>query len=243
MRLRLCKRDRAIEGLDVVRVFGPDLDRLPSVRLEPRTHVFGERERRRPRQRDLVVVVQHDQLAEREVSRERGRLRCDTLHQITVPGEDVRMMIDDRLLAVVGGGEMRFGDREADGIADSLTERAGRYLNAGRVMVLGMARCAAEELAERLEIVEREVIAREVQQRVQECRAVPGAEDEAIAIEPLRIGGIVTQVPCPQGVGDGRGTKRQAGMSRVRLLHGIDREKTDGVDVKFFRGRIHVVSW
>jgi uncharacterized membrane protein YjgN (DUF898 family) len=48
--------------------------------------------------------------------------------------------------------EMRFGDRHPDSVAESLSEWAGRRLDAGRVAVLGMARSSAAPLAERLQV-------------------------------------------------------------------------------------------
>jgi hypothetical protein len=63
--------------------------------------------------------------------------------------------------------------------------RAGRRrLDAGRQAVLGMARASCCAAGEALQVVERQVEAGEVQQRVEQHRAVPGREHEAVAPAP-----------------------------------------------------------
>ena len=66
-------------------------------------------------------------------------------------------------------------------------ERAGGRLDAARMAALGMAGGAAAELAEALDLVDRHVgIAGQVQQRVEQHRAVPGRQHEAVAVGPVR---------------------------------------------------------
>jgi hypothetical protein len=68
-----------------------------------------------------------------------------------------------------------------------------------------------------------------MQQRIEQHRAVSGREHEPVAIGPNGIGRVEFQetgeqhrrdVGCPHG---------QAGMARLGLLHGIHRERADGV--------------
>ena len=63
-------------------------------------------------------------------------------------------------VAVELGGEPALRDGHADGVREALAERSGRRLDAGRQAVLRVARRAAAPLAERLEVVERDVVAR-----------------------------------------------------------------------------------
>ena len=52
-----------------------------------------------------------------------------------------------------------------------------------------------------LELVEREVVAAEVQHGVEQHRAVAGAKDEAVAVRPRRVGGVVLHDPREEQVG------------------------------------------
>ena len=107
------------------------------------------------------------------------------------------MVVDDRLLAVVDRGQVRLGDRQADAVAEPLAERAGRHLDPGRVVVLGMPGRPASELPERPQVVEGEVVARQVQQRVEQGRTVAGREHEPVAVEPVGVGRVEAQVARP----------------------------------------------
>ena len=78
------------------------------------------------------------------------------------------------------------GDRHADGVGEALAERSGGGLDAGGVAVLGMARGHRVELAEAPELVEGQRVAAEVEQRVEEHRAVPVREHEAVPVRPRR---------------------------------------------------------
>ena len=79
-------------------------------------------------------------------------------------------------------------------------------------------------------LFERQVVAADVQQAVEQCRAVPGRKHEAVAIGPERVRGVVLELLRPQGIGHRRGAERQPRMAAVRLLHHVDGEKVQGID-------------
>ncbi len=147
-------------------------------------------------------------------------------------------MIDDGLLDVVNGRQVGLRDRKADGVGESLTERPGRHLDAGRVMRFRMPGRLAAKLAERFEVVKANLVARKIEQRIQEHRRVPGAQNKAIAIGPCRVLGIESEVFGPERIRRGRRAERHPGMSGVCLLHGIDRKKADRVDTPLVVTRI-----
>ena len=73
-------------------------------------------------------------------------------------------------------------------LAEALAERPGRGLDAERVAVLGMAGRAGPELPEAPQLVQRHVrIAGQVEQRVEQHRAVAGREHEPVAVRPIRM--------------------------------------------------------
>ncbi len=173
--------------------------------------------------------------AEAEMAGERRRLGGDALHQVAVGDDREHAVVLD--LAAVALAQEALGDRHADAVAEALAERAGRDLDAGRDVDAVALRVAGRErapLAEALDLVEREVVAREVQDRVQQHRPVAGAEDEAVAVRPLRVARVVLHDPLEEQVRRGRHGHRHAGMAGVRLLHRVHRERADRVDAEPF---------
>src|SRR3546814_2406982 len=102
-----------------------------------------------------------------------------------------------------------------------------------------MPRRLAAPLPEALDLVERQVVAGDVQQAVQQRRTVAGGEHEAVAVGPQRIGGVVLQESLPQHVGHRRRAERQAGMAAVGLLHHVDGKEAKRVDAALVRSEEH----
>jgi hypothetical protein len=91
-----------------------------------------------------------------------------------------------------------------------------------------MAGRLAAELAKAPQLVERQVIAREAQQRVQQHRRMAIAEHESVPVGPLWIGRVVAQMPAPQHGGEVGHAKRRAGVAALGLLDGIGSEQAHG---------------
>ena len=85
------------------------------------------------------------------------------------------------------------------------------------------------QLTKAFELLDRQVVAREVQQPVEQHRAVPIGEHEAVAVGPGRIAGMMLEVTRPQGNGDLGHAHRHAGMARFGRLHGIHGERAQGI--------------
>src|SRR5687768_8283187 len=79
------------------------------------------------------------------------------------------------------------GDAHADAIREALPERASRYFNTWREAALRMSRGLASPLTKLLEIIERNIIACEMQHAVEQHRRMAVAQDEAVAVEPVRV--------------------------------------------------------
>ena len=149
-----CRLDRELERRDVVDVV--DALHMPAVRPEALLLILRvETDGGRPVDRDVVVVVADDQLAEAELARDRGRLVTNPLHQIAVRRDDVDAVIDERVARpVVALGQKALGDRHADRVAEPLAERPGRRLHTRRVTDLRMSRRPRAPLTKGLEVVE-----------------------------------------------------------------------------------------
>ena len=202
LRFRPRRAERPRESVQVLRI-GYALH-VPALGLHPRRMVLAvEGDRGRSVDRDVVVVVADDQLAQPEVAGDRHGLVRDPLHQVTVGADHVGAMVDDlQARAIEVLGQESLGHRHANRVADALPERTCRYLDAGRVTSLGMAGCARTPLAKAGEVLESQVEAAEVQQRVLQHACVSRAEDEAVAVGPGRVLGIDLQELLEQRVAE-----------------------------------------
>ena len=223
-------------------------DHLPAVGFEALGGVVGEPAVDVAVDRNVVVVVEGDQLAEAPGAGERAGLVRDAFHQAAVAEEDIGVVVDDVVAGAVElGGEDLLGERHADRVGDALAERAGGGLDAGGVAVFGVARGLAVQLAEALEFLDRQVVAGQVQQCVEQHGAVAVGQHETVAVGPFGVGRIVAQMAAPQHFGDLGHAHRRARVAGVGLLHGIHRQGADGagdgiedreLDVA---GRLHAV--
>ena len=167
--LRLFPRNpqRAVNGIQFVAIL--NILRMPTVRLKAFGAVFGEGDVGPGGKCDVIIVVEADQLAEPQVTCERRGFGGNALHQIAIAGKHVRVMVDDlQAGAIVARGEICFGNRHADGVAKALSKRSGRGLDPGSEFSLRMPRRATAPLPKLLELVERQVVARKIEQTVKQ---------------------------------------------------------------------------
>ena len=159
---------------------------MPVIGFEAFQIVVGIAELGRPVERDQVVVIEHDQLAQAQRSRQCAGLVRDAFHQVAVAAQRIRVVIHNlEPRPIVDSAQVLLGNRHADGHRQALSERAGRYFNTIRVAVLGMPRSARVPLAKALQIVNRHVVAGKKQRAIQQRRSVPVRKHKAIAVGPL----------------------------------------------------------
>src|SRR5262249_27160062 len=126
----------------------------------------------------------------------------------------------------------------------------GRLPDAARPAVLGVAGALAVELAELLEVVELDrrlaehlvlgvhgLDAGQVQERIQQRRAVPGGEHEAVAVAPDGLVRVEAEEALPQNISRRGHAHRRAGVARVGRLHGVHAQRPDRVDGHLLDGR------
>ena len=147
--LRPRRLDRGANRLRVVPV---DVRHdVPAIRLEALRRVVREPALDLAVDRDAVVVVEADQLAELLRARERARLVRDAFHQAAVAAEEIGVVIDDRRVgAIEVRRERALRERHADRVRDALAERPRGRLDADVDLALGMTGAARPELAEPL---------------------------------------------------------------------------------------------
>ena len=125
------------------------------------------------------------------------RLVVDPLHQAAVAGDRPGAVIDQ--IVAIFGVQVPLGDRHADRHRHPLPERPGGRLDSVEEEILRMAGAGGAELAEALDVVDRRPgVAGQMKERVDQHRAMAGRKDEAVAVGPARIGGIVLEIIGPQ---------------------------------------------
>ncbi len=89
----------------------------------------------------------------------------DTFHQAAIAKKCISVVINKFVAWTV---ELRrenfFSQRHTDGVADTLTQRASSCFHARRITIFGVPRGLGVQLAEILYFLDRQVVAREVQQ-------------------------------------------------------------------------------
>ena len=213
------------------------LDHVPAVGVEAGRGVVRERQLGRAVDRDVVVVVDVHQAAQAQVPGQRSGLVADALGQVAVGDHRPDVVVAD--VDAEALPQRRLGDRHADAVGEALAERPGGDLDARGVADLGVPRRARPPLAERLEVLDRHVVAGQVQHRVLKDRGVTAAEDEPVAVGPLRRRRVVAHDPGPQHV-------RQRGERHGRSLvaapgrgGGVHRQATDDVDRPLLERGVH----
>ncbi len=165
---------------------------------------------------------------------QRRGLGRDAFLDVTVGGDHVDLVVEQALAlrrvrleqAALAAGRHRHADR----VADALAERAGGGLDAGGVPVLGVARGPAAPGPQRLQVVQLEAEAGQVELDVQGQAGVPRGQHEAVAAGPVRIRRVVPHHLLEQQVRRRREAHRRTGMSVADLLDRIHREHPYGVD-------------
>ncbi|CAB4834880.1 unannotated protein [freshwater metagenome] len=179
---------RCLEGIEILGDLAEIFD-VPSVGLEPAYRVVGQRELGGAVDRDVVVVVDHDEPTQALEPGERRSLVADAFRQAAVAGDRERVVITD--LGPEALAHRALGHGHANRVREPLTERTRGYLDPRRVVHLGVAGGGRTPLAERAKVIELEPVPVEVQHRIEQDRRVTCGEHEPIAIRPLRIGGVV----------------------------------------------------
>jgi hypothetical protein len=169
---------------------------MPTVSLKAFGRVVGEPAFHMAVDGNAVVVVQRDQPGQAQRAGQRADFVADAFHQATVAHEGVGEVIDDAVLhavflAVELLRQQLFSQCHAHRVGQTLAQRTGGGFHTGRHAHFGVAGSFAVQLAEILELSHRQVIAGQVQQRIEQHGAVAVAQYKAVAVGPVRVGRVV----------------------------------------------------
>ena len=200
----------------------------PSCRLEALHLIDRVRHGQRPVDRDAIVIEQHDQLVQLLVPCQRDGFLADAFHQVAVGGQHIGVVVDSRLAEL--GGEHALGHGHADRRGNALSEWSGGGFDTGRVPDFRMSGRFRMQLPEALDLVESQArCAGEIEQRIDQHRAMAGRQHEAVTVRPGRIGGIELEHLREQHGRHIGGPHRQTGVARLGLLDRIHGQHADGI--------------
>ena len=176
---------------------------------------------------DAIVIPQHDQPRQLLLARNADGLLADAFHQAAVARDDPGVMVLH--LGAPAGAQMLFGHGKAHGIGNPLTQRAGGGFHPRNMAEFRVAGGDRAPLAEILDLVQRHIlIPRQVEQRIDQHRAMARRQDETVTVRPARRLGIELQMFLEQ---DGRHighAHRHPRMPRIRGGHRVQRQGADG---------------
>lgn len=90
---------------------------------------------------NVVVVVNHDKVAELQVTGSRGGLGGNTLLGATIAEKAVGVVVNEVEAGLVEDGSgVCLGNGKTDGVTEALTEGTSGDLNSGSVVCLGVSR-------------------------------------------------------------------------------------------------------
>jgi hypothetical protein len=229
--VQLCQLDGVAEGLEVVGVLHPQ--GVPAVGPVAGQDVLGEGQVGGAVNGDAVVVPEDDELGKPPGPSQGAGLSRDPLHQVSVRGQDVGVVVHHHVAGAVElGGQLPFRQGHPHGGGDPLPQRPRGHLHPRGVAVLGVARGLGAPLAEALELLQGKVVAREVEDGVKEHGAVPSGEDEAVPVGPGGVQGVVAQDLPVEEVGQGGHGHGHARVAALGLFHGVYGQEADGVHRK-----------
>jgi len=216
-------------GLKVASVDGAE--HTPAVRSKTLSHALQEGKVGAPFDLDIIVVVQGYELTKPQGACQTRSLTGHSLLQISIRYESEGGVVHNvEARPVIALTQPSLGHGHTHCMREPLSQRAGGDLDPWSQTELGMPWRFASPLAEVLEFIDGKVVAREVQQGVEQHGGVACGEDKAIAVGPVRVAGIVSQEPIPQDISHRSRSHRSARMPRSSFLNRIHRQKTNRVD-------------
>src|SRR5579875_1508497 len=157
---------------DGTRIMTIDAGGIPAGGLEAPDLVDRVGERQGPVDGDTVVVEQHDQSVEPQMAGKRDCFLTYALHQVAVGRDDIGLVVDK---VAEYGSQMSLGDGHAHRVGQTLPQRTGRRFDPRGQEIFRMTGRSRAELTKTLDLIQRDGrIASEIEQRVQQHRAVPG---------------------------------------------------------------------
>ncbi len=189
--------------------------------------------------RDAVVIVKADQLAQSQGARQRANFMGNPFHQTAVAHKHPGVVVNDLVIRLVKlRRKSAFSNRQPDSVRQTLAERARGGLHARRIANLRVTRRFRMQLTEIFQLFDGQVVTGKMQQAVQQHRGVAVGQNKTVTVVPGRVGRVMFQEIIPQHFRDIRHSHWRAGMPRVGFLYGVHTECANGVSERLSRHRV-----
>ncbi|CAM3596774.1 hypothetical protein SB6411_05435 [Klebsiella spallanzanii] len=209
---------RAFNRVSIVTVHAEH--HVPAVGFEAFCRVVGEPAFNMTVDGDAVVVIERHQFAKLQGTGQRTYLVRDTFHHAAIAHKRVSEVVNNVVARTVELRRQGFlRNRHPHRIGNTLTQRTGRGFNTRCIAHFRVARRFGMQLTEVLQLFNRQIITCEVQQAVNQHRAVTVGENKAVAVSPGRVLRVMVQEVPPQDFGNIRHPHRRAGVAGVGLLY------------------------
>lgn len=193
---------------------------MPAVSFETGSGVISEPTFNVTVDGDPIVIIESRQFAQLHGTRQRANLVRDAFHHATVTHKCIGVVINNIMArAVKLRAQRAFCNRKTYCVSNALTQWAGSGFYASGIAIFRVTWRFRMQLAEVFQFFHRQIIASEVQQAIDQHRAVTIRQDETVTISPVWIGWIMVQVITPQNFGNICHAHRGAGVAGIRFLH------------------------
>ncbi|KAH3669258.1 hypothetical protein OGAPHI_001379 [Ogataea philodendri] len=226
--------DSVDNAVDVVgTVF--NLEHCPVACLHFFVHVLGVGQINAAVKRDLVVIVQNDQVVQSQVAGQRDRLQSNTFLQTGVADNAVDGVVHHRDIGpVVQRGQVFGRNGQSNAVGNSLAQRPGGQLDS-RVLDLGVAGTERVDPrgVVRLELLHSHVLVPgQVQEHVLEQTRVAVGQNNPVAVEEVGVVRRISHGVLPQSNTHGSHAHSAAGMAAAVLLDKVSNEASEGAQNK-----------
>ena len=219
---------RPAQGLGIMAV--DVAHHVPAVGLEPCGRIVAEPSADFPVDRDAVVVVNTDQLAEAQHAGQRAGFVRDALHQAAVTQQHPGPVVDDFMLRTVElGRQQPLPQRHAHRVGQALSKGPGGSLDTDPDVEFRVAGRMRAKLAERFQLVEVQSVAGQVRGAVQQHGSMSVGQHQPVAIHPVRLPRRHLEIIRIKQLCDVRHPHGHAGMAGVGALYGIHGQRAKGV--------------
>ena len=170
----------------------------------------------------------------------------NAFHQAAVAHKNVGVVVHNLVLGSVElRGQHALGQGHAHGGGNALPQRAGGHFNTQMRLVFGMPGGFCSPLAEIAYFFHGDVVAREVQQGVEQHGRMPVGEYKAVAVEPQGIGRIMPETVPPEGFGHIGHAEGRTGVAGAGFLNSVHGKGADGVGALSAGGHDHssIFAW
>lgn len=171
-------------------------------------------------------------LTKAKVAGQRGGLAGDTLLEAPITAQNEGVMVNDVLESslVVDRSKVLLGQSHTNSVRQTLSKRSSGHLHTGSDHILGVAGGKGAQLAELSQILDTEVVARQVKHGIQKSTRVSVGKNEAVAVGPLGVLRRIVHELREKNVSDGSATHGSSGVARVGFLDHVRGQDTNGIN-------------